>query len=82
MTVRIGHASADERGKASGGAAGDQTGKELCIRSWYRGNWKATLIAGGCTFCLIGSFYFDWFHYDTYVPDEKNVESVSVSFRT
>ena len=43
MTVRIGHASADERGKASGGAAGDQTGKELCIRSWYRGNWKVLL---------------------------------------
>ena len=43
MTVRIGHASADERGKASGGAAGDQTGKELCIRSWYRGGWKVLL---------------------------------------
>ena len=43
MTVRIGHASADERGKASGGAGGDQTGKEICIRSWYRGNWKVLL---------------------------------------
>lgn len=43
MTVRIGHASIDELGKVSGGAGGDQTGKELCIRSWYRGNWKVLL---------------------------------------
>lgn len=43
MTVRIGHASMDERGKARGGTAGDQTGKEICIRNWYRGNWKVLL---------------------------------------
>ena len=54
---------------------------ELDIRA-VKKHFGSTLIAGGCTFCLIGSFYFDWFHYDTYVPDEKNVESVSVSFRT
>lgn len=35
MTVYIGHASGDERGKASGGQAGDQTGKEVCRRTWY-----------------------------------------------
>ena len=35
MTVRIGHASGDENGKTTGGAAGDQTGKEVCIRLWY-----------------------------------------------
>ena len=35
MSVLIGHASIDERGKAYGGAAGDQTGKEVCTRSWY-----------------------------------------------
>lgn len=40
MAVRIGHASKDERGKFTGGAAGDQTGKEVCIRSWYNGGWK------------------------------------------
>lgn len=39
MTVRIGHASKDENGKAVGGAGGDQTGKELCVRSWYHGGW-------------------------------------------
>ncbi len=43
MTVRIGHASLDERGKASGGAAGDQTGKEVCIRSWYNKGWNVLL---------------------------------------
>ena len=35
MAVKIGHASIDERGKISGGKAGDQTGKEVCIRDWY-----------------------------------------------
>lgn len=39
MAVRIGHASKDENGKGTGGAAGDQTGKEVCIRSWYNGGW-------------------------------------------
>lgn len=43
MTVRIGHASKDECGKATGGADGDQTGRELCVRSWYRGGWKVLL---------------------------------------
>lgn len=43
MSVRIGHASQDEHGRATGGSAGDQTGKELCIRQWYRGGWKVLL---------------------------------------
>jgi hypothetical protein len=30
----------DERGKASGGKAGDQTGKETCFRSAYNYPWK------------------------------------------
>ena len=45
MSVRIGHASIDERGKAKGGAAGDQTGKEVCIRAWYSKPWKVLLRA-------------------------------------
>lgn len=45
MTVRIGHASIDENGKATGGAAGDQTGKEICIRSWYAKGWTVLLRA-------------------------------------
>ena len=35
MAVKIGHASIDENGKAKNGVAGDQTGKEVCIRDWY-----------------------------------------------
>ena len=35
MTIKCGWASIDERGKASGGKAGDQTGKELKVGNWY-----------------------------------------------
>lgn len=40
MAIRIGHASIDENGKISSGTAGDQNGKEVCIRSWYNGGWE------------------------------------------
>lgn len=43
MSVLIGHASIDENGKAHGGAAGDQTGKEVCTRSWYANGWSVLL---------------------------------------
>lgn len=39
MNVKIGHASIDECGKAKGGKAGDQTGKEVFTRTWYDGGW-------------------------------------------
>lgn len=39
MAIKIGHSSKDENGRYSGGAAGDQTGKEVCIRNWYNGGW-------------------------------------------
>ena len=45
MSVQIGHASMDENKRATGGMAGDQTGKEICIRSWYRGGWTVLLRA-------------------------------------
>lgn len=35
MVIKIGHASIDEFGKISGGNVGDQTQKEVCIRSYY-----------------------------------------------
>ena len=35
MAVTVGSARIDERGKATGGAAGDQTGKELSTQNWY-----------------------------------------------
>ena len=40
MTVKIGHASKDENSKIKGGSAGDQTGKEVCVRSWYEPSKK------------------------------------------
>lgn len=43
MSVRIAHASIDERGKISGGQAGDQTGKEVCIRDWYNKPWGCVI---------------------------------------
>lgn len=43
MAVTIGHASLDERGKISGGQAGDQNGKEVCTRQWYSKPWEVLL---------------------------------------
>lgn len=43
MAVKIGHASLDENGKASGGSAGDQTKKEVCTRNWYNKPWTSVL---------------------------------------
>lgn len=43
MAIRIAHASSDERGKYRGGKAGDQTGKEVCIRSWYNRPWNVII---------------------------------------
>ena len=39
MSVIIGQASIDERGYASGGKAGDQTGVECNTRTWYSYPW-------------------------------------------
>lgn len=35
MAVKIGSARIDENGKAHGGKAGDQTGKEVSTQNWY-----------------------------------------------
>ena len=43
--VKIGQASRDERGKYSGGIAGDQDGKEVAIREWYNRPWNKVLRA-------------------------------------
>lgn len=45
MAVYVGSARIDERGKASGGKAGDQNGKELSLQKWYRhsGGWTAVI---------------------------------------
>ena len=41
--VKIAHARIDERGKISGGEAGNQNGKELCTRSWYSKPWNVVI---------------------------------------
>lgn len=41
--VIIGHASIDENGKAKNGKSGDQTGKEVCTRTWYNKPWDCVL---------------------------------------
>lgn len=41
--VNIGHASIDENRTIKGGFAGDQTGKEVCTRSWYDNQWNYVL---------------------------------------
>lgn len=35
MVLIIGHASIDESGRIQGGSAGNQTGREVCIRNYY-----------------------------------------------
>lgn len=43
MSVRIGHASISEKGTING-AKGDQTGGEVCVRSWYSKPWDYVAI--------------------------------------
>ena len=43
--IKIGQASRDERGRYSGGVAGDQDGKEVSIRGWYNRPWNKVLRA-------------------------------------
>lgn len=43
MSVKIAHASIDEHKRISGGQAGDQTGKEVCIRDWYNKPWNVVI---------------------------------------
>ena len=41
--VQISNSGSDERGKYSGGTAGDQTGNEWRIRDWYNRPWNCVL---------------------------------------
>jgi len=43
MSVKIGHASIDENGNATGGRGGDQSGKEVVTRLWYDKGWNVLL---------------------------------------
>ena len=41
--IKIGQASRDERGRYSGGLAGEQDGGEVAIREWYNRPWNKVL---------------------------------------
>lgn len=43
MSVLIGHASIDENKNIKNGIAGDQSGKEVCKRTWYLSDWNYLL---------------------------------------
>lgn len=43
MAIKIGHAAGDEQRRASGGAAGDQTGGEVTLSRWYSSPWDRVL---------------------------------------
>lgn len=43
MAIKIGHATSDERFRASGGESGDQNGREVCTRTWYSSPWDFVL---------------------------------------
>lgn len=43
MAIKIGHASKDENNKYANGKSGDQTGQEVCIRTWYAAGWNVVL---------------------------------------
>lgn len=45
MAVKIGHASLDEHGNIRGGAAGDQTGREVYIRDYYTFGYNVVIRA-------------------------------------
>lgn len=45
MAVKIGHSSINENGKVSGGKPGDQTGKEVCTRTYYKHPWHTVIRA-------------------------------------
>lgn len=72
MSILIGHASADERGKYNGGKAGDQNGKEVCIRDWYNRPWnkvvrpKSAYVAADMVRAMRDACYNDNIGYDQY----------------
>lgn len=87
MAVIIGSARIDENGKSHGGAAGDQTGKELSTQSWYKHKkgWvvlrpkdpaKAKLIAA----CMRAACKNSYIGYDQYQRDTLYNEAKKYGF--
>ena len=84
MSILIGHASSDENRKAHGGKAGDQTGGEVCTRSWYSSPWdlvlrckdsvKAEKMAKACeAACANKNIGYDQYQRNTLLPQAKAV---------
>ena len=93
MAVKIGHASSDENRKAHGGAAGDQTGGEVCTRNWYSSPWdvvlrctdeaKAEKMARACEqACANNNIGYDQYQRNTLLTQAKaknwNLSKISV----
>ncbi|NEG56113.1 endolysin-like domain-containing protein [Bifidobacterium platyrrhinorum] len=55
----LAQASIDERGKASGGKAGDQTGRETNVRAYYSYPWNCYLRYGADTVITVGPLKVD-----------------------
>lgn len=49
MAVLLASASIDEHGRASGGQAGDQTGREVYTPNWYASTWDQVIRAKSAT---------------------------------
>ena len=76
-THYISNSGSDERGAYHGGSAGDQTGNEWCLRSWYNRPWDCVLrhpneavrlkIAElACAAALNNNIGYDQYQRDTY----------------
>lgn len=61
MAVKVGSARIDENGKAYGGAAGDQTGRELSTQNWYKHKkgWRVFRAVSGSAALKISDFVGD-----------------------
>lgn len=84
-THYISNSGSDENGNYHGGQAGDQTGNEWCLRSWYNRPWKCVLryekdsrvgqklAELGCAAALNNKIGYDQYQRDSYWTQLKSV---------
>ena len=89
MAVKIGSARIDENGKAHGGRAGDQTGKEVSTQNWYLNSkgWrvyraKNPAVAEKIAQCMERACKNDKIGYDQYQRNTLYKEAEKVGFDT
>lgn len=87
MSVLIGSARIDENGNAHGGAAGDQTGYEVCTERWYKHSqgWvviraKNNNVRRWIADCMEYACANDKIGYDQYQRDTLFNEAMKVGF--